>query len=407
MKRFLFLPWLSPIVLTGCAVNPSPPPRKFEPIGIQMLRVEPHLQEQRFNVLLDFESQTDSVFVSSSPSSVKIEKSRSHTGQSALALNKAIHRISLPLQSLMTGRPFPDQWTLVGAYLYCREPANVTLRHEVNGVTLARRRLAISPGQWAAAMLDISNPSDVDETPAHSQPAASADAGDFILEFESARRNVIWCDDLILIDNRQTLVDGKEESPGGWTIRRRGFQLIGESDNGFSFVLPTSDTLADGWKVEEANELRLRLTSAGRSKNLAIYADGRAYRDGRYEPMEGASLPPAFAAQNDAPADLLVPQNRGRVNRGTPGDANNDGYNEVRGSYQLSAKGPRFEVQITPNTPSLIRPVLEVAGLPPGKVLVTVEGEWVEKTTRLENQNLLVELPGRIDRPTRVHFRVQ
>jgi hypothetical protein len=98
----------------------------------------------------------------------------------------------------------------------------------------------------------------------------------------------------------------------------------------------------------------------------------------------------------------------GRVNRSTPGDSDNDGYNEARGAYQVIATGPRVELTITPRTSVLARPVLEIAGLPPGNVLVNMEGQLVGGATRLSGSgDLLIELPARLERPTQVNVRVQ
>ena len=102
-----------------------------------------------------------------------------------------------------------------------------------------------------------------------------------------------------------------------------------------------------------------------------------------------------------------MPEELGRVDRGTPGDANNDGYNESRGAYEFAATGPRFEATLTPQGATIIRPVLEISGLPPGKVLITVEGQLVSESTRLSDGTLLVELPVRIERATTVNVRVE
>jgi hypothetical protein len=95
------------------------------------------------------------------------------------------------------------------------------------------------------------------------------------------------------------------------------------------------------------------------------------------------------------------------LNRSTPGDANNDGYNEARGAYQVIASGPRVELTITPRTSALARPVLEIAGLPPGNVLVNMEGQLIAGAVRLSSGDLLLELPAKIERPTIVNVRAQ
>jgi hypothetical protein len=62
---------------------------------------------------------------------------------------------------------------------------------------------------------------------------------------------------------------------------------------------------------------------------------------------------------------------------------------------------------MTPRTTAVPRPVLQIAGLPQGRALVTIEGRLVEKSTRLKDGQLLVELPARITRATLVTIRIQ
>ena len=40
------------------------------------------------------------------------------------------------------------------------------------------------------------------------------------------------------------------------------------------------------------------------------------------------------------------------------------------------------------------RPVLEVASIPPGAVLASVDGQWIEQIIRLTNGVVLIELPA-------------
>ncbi len=103
----------------------------------------------------------------------------------------------------------------------------------------------------------------------------------------------------------------------------------------------------------------------------------------------------------------MVPDEFGRIDRDTPGDQNNDGYNERRGSYELVAKGARLEVTLRPTTRLLARPVLEIAGLPAGNALATVEGQLIERATRLPNGNLLIEIPLVLERPTTINIAVK
>jgi len=194
----------------------------------------------------------------------------------------------------------------------------------------------------------------------------------------------------------------------GWLVQRRGLSYIGEAPGKFNFKLLTTDASRSGWKIEEANSLRARFTSDGPAKNLTVYSDGRAFKDGEWSPMSADVRDNAdYLASHQSPPEIQISESLGRVNRNTPGDANNDGYNERRGAHQIIASEARLELKIIPHTIAVTNPVLEISGLPEGSVLVTVEGRLVDRGERLPDGTLLVELPVRIDRPTVVNLRVQ
>jgi hypothetical protein len=151
----------------------------------------------------------------------------------------------------------------------------------------------------------------------------------------------------------------------------------------------------------------VRFRSSGPQKSVTIYSDGRAFWDGEYRPVSASAADPIFVQQHVSPARVEVPEEFGRLDRDTPGDADNDGYNESRGAYSIQAAGPRLELTLTPRTAALMRPVLEVHGLPPGKALVTVEGRLIESVLRLEDGTLLIGIPARINRTTRISVKVQ
>jgi hypothetical protein len=95
------------------------------------------------------------------------------------------------------------------------------------------------------------------------------------------------------------------------------------------------------------------------------------------------------------------------VDRNSAGDADNDGYNEARGAYQIRAAGPRLEIGFAPRTPTVMRPVFEVTGMPAGKAVVTIEGRLVEGPERLPDGTLLIDIPARVNRPTTVSVKIQ
>ena len=142
--------------------------------------------------------------------------------------------------------------------------------------------------------------------------------------------------------------------------------------------------------------------------SMTIYPDGRMYWGGQFR-VAWRDLRDAReqALQHATPAEIGIPDSMGRVNRSTPGDGDNDGYNEARGAYQIVASGSRIELALSPRTAVLSRPVLEIAGLPAGTVRVTMEGRLVPGALRLPSGDVLIELPGPIARPTLINVRAQ
>ena len=394
------------MLATGCAGPEAATARSDEPIGLQMLRAEPELRQQRFSNLLGFEADSDAVFIAAEPVPARLDIRRSHTGQGSLLLPAGTRRVAVNVSSLLAGRPFPADWTLAGAYFRAAEAVSLNVAYEAGGGGRIDRDLTLAPGRWSAAMVDLTS------LPISRASTEEAISGNLIFTFDKPLAAPVLCDDVMLVDNGRSLMSGDEPAPAGmgvWTIRQRGFQILVDQPGRFRMAVKTPEASADGWEVEEANAFRLRLRSAGRQKSWTIYASGRQYLDGQYD----GSLEPdkrraaAYAAQHRSPAEVSVPEELGRVDRGTRGDANNDGYNECSGCYELAASGARLEVTLSPRSAPLVRPVLEIAGLPKGVVLVTMEGQLVDGTLRLKDGHLLLELPAAIERPTTVNVRVR
>jgi hypothetical protein len=390
----------SPHAAGAGAALPTPPPLKTEPIGVQMTRAEPRLVGTPFRVLLDFERPTDTAFlIATGADAPRISSDRAHTGESALKFEHG-GAVDVKLGSL-TGGGFPGAWTLAGAYVSAAGPApasmTITYRATSAAQPLLQRTIELAPGAtWTPIFLDLTALS-----------TASADAG--LLNIRVNAGAAVYCDDIVLVNNARTLEEPPAGAPplAGWTIRQAGCSIDIVRPAHFRVTLKTPEGTPDGWSVEEADDLRARFISTS-GKTWTIYADGRQYQDGQFSPLspmgDAAAL---FAQQHSSPAEMIVPDEFGRIDRDTPGDKNNDGYNEARGSYQLITKGPRFEVTLKPATRLLARPVLEISGLPAGSALATVEGQLVEKTTRLPNGNLLVEIPLILERPTTVNVTIK
>jgi hypothetical protein len=387
--------------LLGCA--PDKPEPVMEPIGLQLVKREPALKGERFNNLLAGEEESDLVFLSSNAALPRRDSKRAHTGRSSIQIPTGVGRVTIKLSSLLAGQNFPADWTLVGMYLYATRPTTASLSYWESDQMLAAGSATLSADKWTPLFVDVATLASA------SRAATTLASPNLVLVLDLDGPGTVWLDDLMLVDNTKQLVSEKDAGQAfdSWSIQRKGYQIIGEASGRFRFSFATPDRNEQGWRVREANAMRLWLTSDGPKKNEVIYSDGRAYIDGEYSAIGApAKSDPVLAEQHKSPAELSVPPELGRVVRQSEGDANNDGYNELTGAYELLATGPRFEVRITPRDSKLSRPVLEIRGLPEGKVLANLEGRMVERIIRLEDGALLMELPARIERPTTLSLRV-
>jgi hypothetical protein len=403
------------LCLAGCtenkrpttATSPKPPPlATTEPIGVQMTRAEPHLVGTPFRTLLDFERRTDTAFLLPQSADPKPSNDVAHTGTQSLRIEHGGH-FTVKLASLLSGSPFPGNWTIAGAYFSTGTktgaPAKITISYKTSAAAAEptlQRSIDLPPGErWTPVFLDL--------TPLAAQP--TTEIGQITFDIEATQG--VYCDDVVLINNSRTVetpVVASSNTPGGWTIRQSGFAILLERPDPFlRITLKTPEAAPDGWSIEEASDLRARFASAN-GKTWTIYTDGQQFKDGQFEPLS-RSMPSAslYAAQHNSPAQIIVPPEFGRVDRDTPGDKNNDGYNEQRGSYELAAKGPRFECTIKPSSGVLLSPTLEISGLPQGPATITAEGQLIEKSVRLPNGNLLVQIPLTIERPTTINVTIK
>jgi hypothetical protein len=392
---------LAAVALSGCAPERSAPME--EPIGLQLVKKEPSLKGARFNNLLAGEEESDLVFLTTNAALARRDSKRAHTGRSSIQIPAGVGRVTIKLSSLLAGQNFPADWTLVGMYLYATRPTTASLSYWEGEQMLAAGSATLRADQWTSLYIDVTSLASA------SHGAATMASPNLVLVLDLDGPGTVWLDDLMLVDNTKQLVSEKDAAQAfdSWSITRKGYQIIGDAPSRFRFSFATPEHSDQGWTVHEANAMRLWLTSNGSKKNEVIYSDGRVYVDGEYSaiglPAKGDAT---LAEQHRSPAELAVSPELGRVVRQSEGDANNDGYNELTGTYQLLAVGPRFEVRITPRSSKLSRPVLEIRGLPPGKVLANLEGRMVERMVRLDDGTLLMELPARIERPTTLSMRV-
>jgi hypothetical protein len=386
------------LVLLGCAHGPSAAPRLGQPIGVQLMRTESMFVGAPFRVLLDFESDDDRAFIAGCPSA-HLDQALAHTGKSSLQLPPAAGHFSVRLPRLLDQGPFPGSWTLLGGYFWSQQPATIGISYEVDGQTVLQRTVNLPPGNWTPVMLDIV---------ALNDPNRSAEAPIGMLRF-TLPRQTIWCDDLLVMDNTHFLVGDADRAGDNWTVCQRGFATIVDRPGSFKLSIPTVETGPAGWQVEESNPLRIVLASSDHQHIWTIYRDGDEYLDGKFKSAVALSAAQTaqMVQQQDHPAELSIPEELGRVERNSPGDLNNDGYAELTGAYQVKASGARIQITIAPQTPKLAKPVVEIAGLPLGRIVAALDGQLIDQTVRLANGHVLVQIPSTIQRPVNLDVRVQ
>jgi len=357
----------------------------------------------RFSTLLTFESPVDLVFVKSATATPELDPAVAQTGAASLKLPAGRHQFDINFRSLMTGRPFPADWTLLLFFARAETDARVTLDYGERS-----RTVDLTPGQWVPVTQQIVSWTQ-DNSVMMEAKAEEGSAGPVTLHVESA--GAVWIDDLTLVDNKDLVAgagDDSDERDGAFVFERRGFELIGGTRGAFQVRLATPEASPNGWTVADADLWRVRLASQGARKTMTIWRDGRVYTDGKYSTyVRHGEMDEVYAAQHVSPAQMQIPEAQGRVNYNAAGDGNNDGYVERDGTYQAVSFGPRLEIQMTPRSEAVARPIIEVSGLPPGKIIGTVEGRLIQETLRLKNGNVLIDLPVRIERAVTLKLRVE
>jgi hypothetical protein len=385
------------IAMLGCTPQrPEPPPMRTnaEPVGLQMVRTEAQLKKYPFRILQQFEQPVDLAFVQVDGPKVELSPLRAHTGQSSAVLEKGTQTATIKLPSLLSGVKWPGQWTFVGAYFFAEKPQRMRAVYEIDGRAILNYSVQIPANQWTPLLLDVST----------IEGPNAAKVGLLRIAFADGLNQPVWCDDVLLMNNANDLIEPKKNV--AWSVQERGFKYIIHTANS-TITLKTPEAAERGWIMAESNEIRARFHSTGPEKSRVIYSDGRQYIDGILKPIGiKPSVVIDIQAHHDYPAKVEIAEEFGHLNRNSPGDQNNDGYDESTGAYQITATGPRVEFTLSPRSGLLVRPVVEIAGLPGGAVTATMDGRWVEKIVRLENGNVLIELPGESAFPVTVNVKV-
>jgi hypothetical protein len=351
------------------------------------------MRKYPFRILQQFEQPVDLAFLRVEGPPAKLDSSRAHTGSSSVALDLGTKSLTVRLPSLLSGVTWPDQWTLAGAYFYADQSQRLIAAYEVDGSAILSYTVELPAKQWTPVLLDI----------ASIQGPNAAKIGTLKFSFGNGLSTNLLCDDVILLNNTDVHAEAND-----WKVVERGFEYTIERQGAFKINLKAPEAANGGWTLQEANTIRACFTSHGNEKYRVIYASGSAYTDGKYQSLlPGREDSEEMSRQHTEPGQITVAADLGRIDRNSPGDANNDGYAEQTGTYQIIASGPRLEFTISPRSGGqLLRPIIEIAGLPSGNVLATMEGRLIDRIVRLGNGHVLIELPGALTRPTAVNVKV-
>mgnify|MGYP007039567620 CR=1 FL=1 len=153
------------------------------------------------------------------------------------------------------------------------------------------------------------------------RPSRSAASCIARLTFDSPTPPGVRLDDVLLVDNHETVVDTAADSSGGggWSVKRRGLYYVVAAPGRFSFQVPTAQAEQRGWTVADACANRVRFTSPARPNQMTVYSDGRLYWGEQFRALTPALRDAAdLAQQHAAPAEIALPEAMGRVNRSTP-----------------------------------------------------------------------------------------
>ena len=187
---------------------------------------------------------------------------------------------------------------------------------------------------------------------------------------------------------------------GGLAVQRVG-DSIHVRGRGIDVTLPAQE-----WRVLEESPRRFRVVNAD-GQPLTILPDGRAWFEGEPRRADDRDVTAAQTAAAERPGRIEVPESQGRPDRRTEGDANDDGFNEARGAYQVVAAGRQVDLTLVPVGAALPDPLVEIYGLPPGEVIATTGGRLISSVGRLADGRVLVEVPFTVRGPRTVAVQVR
>src|SRR5687768_14072113 len=137
---------------------------------------------RRVSALLDFDSPDDLTFIATDPAGVAANDTRiARSGRRSLLLPRGTRDVTIKLPSLLSGRSFPADWTLLGAFFHCDRQTVVTMSYEVGGTAALSRSVSVAAGAWTPVMIDL----------AALSASADAEVGVLRIAFDSRDRKSV------------------------------------------------------------------------------------------------------------------------------------------------------------------------------------------------------------------------
>ena len=391
----ILLSVLAAFLLTACESTPSgKDDRPVSSLVLQLGRESASTTKQIIHPVLTFESPDDAVFVTAA-GGCAIDLSRHAGGKSALKIADAAKGATIRV-GLAGGVSLPDRWPSITFRALGEQGCTLNATLTVAGQPPIETSTPLRPGEWTTCELDLAL-----------WVNQKIESNDVQLTLTAAVGS-LWLDDVVLADN-QTFIVAPTADELPWSISRRGHSLTVERAGAFSTTLDEERGGGGGagWRLIEADDLRLVAESAGPTRRLTIYNDGRSFWDGAFKPLSTFARGGDFSAQHDRPATVAVPDEQGRLDQTSAGDANNDGYNEQTGDYRLVARGRRVDLRIEPRELPIQRSVFAVAGLPAGTATVACEGRAITGVVRLADGRVLFMLTQPVTRATTINVAVK
>src|SRR5437867_11274846 len=182
------------VCLSGCAVEPYVAPNATPATAKMTAQAAQVPLGRRVSTLLDFESPTDLTFVSTEPqATTAIDAAAARGGRHCLVLAPGTASLTIKTPTLLEGRPFPADWTLLGAFVLSDRPTTITMSLQTPDKSVITRAVAIGAGGWTPVMIDLAALGGV----------ARGEVGILKLQFTSSPGATVRIDDVMLVDNHE------------------------------------------------------------------------------------------------------------------------------------------------------------------------------------------------------------